>query len=52
MPIHDWSGFDPGIFHNQQLGWAVQISGMLNTGLLGEDYYSLKAQLNATINLK
>ncbi len=46
MPIHDWSKFGDWLFHNQQFGWAVHLSGMLNTGGLPKGFYSLISSLD------
>jgi hypothetical protein len=41
MPLHDWTKFDAGVFHDFHQGWAVQISSALNSGLLPDEYYAL-----------
>jgi hypothetical protein len=41
MPIHNWSAFDPGLFHHFQLSWMLGIKRCLNNGLLAKEYYAL-----------
>ena len=47
MPIHDWTRFDPGIFHDFHHAWVEEIKPALNRGPLPADYYAL-AQLIAS----
>jgi hypothetical protein len=40
MPLHDWTRVDDGLFHQQQLGWAVHLSDWLNHHLEPTRYYA------------
>ena len=44
MPIHDWSGFDSGIFHDFHQVWTIEIRRALNAGLLPPGYFALADQ--------
>ena len=45
MPIHDWSRVDAGIFHHFHHAWIVDLSRILNRGLLPPDHYALAEQV-------
>ncbi|HEY2416216.1 MAG TPA: DUF4058 family protein [Pirellulaceae bacterium] len=44
MPVHDWSGIEPGIFHDFHHAWIEEIKRSLNAGILPPDYYALAEQ--------
>jgi hypothetical protein len=44
MPIHDWTRVEAGIFHAFHHEWISALAGILNDGLLPEDYYALPEQ--------
>lgn len=42
MPMHDWTRFDDGIWHDLHCGWVVALSGALNNGeLAAYGHYAL-----------
>jgi hypothetical protein len=47
MAIHDWSRVSAGIFHAFLIGWITQLSRVLNSGVLPEEYYCLVELLSA-----
>lgn len=44
MPIHDWTRFVAGTFHDFHQRWIVHITEALNGGLLPNEYYALAEQ--------
>jgi hypothetical protein len=46
MPIHDWTRLEPGDFHDFHLGWVVNLTNDLNTGLLPPEYMAMAEQVN------
>ena len=44
MPVHDWTRVEDGIYHGFHTVWVVQLSNMLNEGLLPEGFYALPEQ--------
>jgi hypothetical protein len=45
MPIHDWTRLEPGDFHDFHLGWVVNLTNDLNTGLLPHEYMAMVEQV-------
>jgi hypothetical protein len=45
MPIHDWSGVEPGIFHDFHQAWTIEIRNTLNAGVLPPDFFALAEQI-------
>ena len=41
MPMHDWTGVEPTIYHHFHQRWATAIADMLNAGLLPSGYSAL-----------
>lgn len=41
MPAHDWASVNPAVFFDFRFGWIVELSGMLNSGLLPKQYYAM-----------
>lgn len=41
MPIHDWRLVDASIFFSFHFSWTVELSQVLNSGLLPSEYYAL-----------
>jgi len=44
MPIHDWSKLDAGLFRDFHNAWYAAMRGVMNGGLLPDDYYALIEQ--------
>lgn len=44
MPIHDWTGVDPNLFHDFHQAWTIAIRNALNGGLLPKGYSALVEQ--------
>jgi len=47
MPMHDWTRVEAVIFHAFHHGWISTLSDVLNTNLLGDEYYALPEQAAA-----
>jgi hypothetical protein len=47
MPIHAWSKVDAGLFHHFHQSWIVNLSSVLNAGILPADYMALAEQVAA-----
>lgn len=45
MPIHDWSGVEPGIFHDFHQAWTIEIRNALNGGGLPPGFFALTEQI-------
>lgn len=45
MPIHDWSGVDPGIFHDFHQAWTIEIRNALNNGVLPPGLFAMAEQI-------
>ena len=45
MPIHDWTRVEAGIYHSFHVLWLAELTGVLNEGLLPEDYFALAEQV-------
>ena len=41
MPNHDWTRANPAVFFDFRFGWVVELSGMLNSGILPKQYYAM-----------
>lgn len=44
MPVHDWTRVDAGLFHDFHQRWVVELSNVLNKGVLPKDYFALVEQ--------
>jgi hypothetical protein len=44
MPIHDWTRVDAGLFHDFHQRWSVDVSNVLNSGILPAGYFALIEQ--------
>ena len=45
MPIHDWTRFEAGDFHDFHQCWVIGIRNALNSGLLPPDYMAMAEQV-------
>jgi hypothetical protein len=45
MPIHDWTRVEAGDFHHFHQGWVVEITNVLNGGLLPPGYLAMTEQV-------
>ena len=41
MPIHDWTKVLAGAYHSFHTSWIVELTKVLNRGVLPSDYYAL-----------
>ncbi|MEW4571182.1 DUF4058 family protein [Tautonia sp. JC769] len=44
MPMHDWTRVSPGIYHNFHQYWTIEISKVLNQGILPPGYFAMADQ--------
>jgi hypothetical protein len=49
MPIHDWTRVNAGTFHHFHVSWIAEISRVLNTSVLPDDYYAMAEQVAGNI---
>ncbi len=45
MPIHDWTRLEAGDFHHFHQGWVVNLTNVLNSGLLPPAYMAMTEQV-------
>lgn len=45
MPMHDWSGANPGTYHNFHLQWIATITRQLNGGILPAGCFAMAEQV-------
>ena len=47
MPMHDWRIIESGLYHDFHGSWLFAIRDILNSGLLGDEYYALAEQVTS-----
>lgn len=45
MPLHDWTRVSAGTYHYFHTSWIIDLSRLLNQGILPPDYYAMGEQI-------
>ena len=47
MPMHDWRKIESDLYYDFHFSWLLAIRDVLNSGLLGNEYYALAEQVTS-----